>query len=340
MTGPEDLVSKKWKELEQHVTFKELPQEFSRYLGTNNVYEKKEETATLTTQMTEFLHSAVAAYCEETGVTEIRGAATPYHYSEATEEDLATPGAQAPTAASHLMKILYAARMCRPDLTTGVARLAPYVSNGRWTRFHDLCLGRLMGYISKNADRKLVSTLGPEDLPVLKLCCYVDADLAGDRQHTRSQSVMYIELVGAREGHRWPLAWASRKQPVTAGSSGAAELLAMAAAMRKDILPLQYILVELLGRPVEVDVLEDTSACLQSIKNGYSPSMRDLTRTLRISIEALHELHTMQPFGEYFGNLNFKQVGSGEQKADVFTKMLQNQMFQHAVQQIGIQFAH
>ena len=171
------------------------------------------------------------------------------------------------------------------------------------------------------------------------LNCYVDADLAGDRQHTRSQSGMFIELVGA-QGRRWPIAWASRKQPLSAASSGAAELISLAAAMRKDILPLQYILAVLLGRPINVKVFEDNTACLQSIRNGYSPGMRDLTRTLRISIEALHELHVLQPFADEFGFINFEKIESDKQKSDMFTKILQRMQFEQGCFDVGIVDKH
>ena len=59
--------------------------------------------------------------------------------------DLSAAGELAPSAASVLMKIMYAARMARSDLLRPVQALARYMT--KWTRQQDLDLHRLVCYI-------------------------------------------------------------------------------------------------------------------------------------------------------------------------------------------------
>ena len=333
MTGERNVLEQKWHELGQEVNFKEPPQELTKYLGTVNSYFRGDDgTAQLRTSMGDFLISAVNTYRQEIGSELLKAASTPYIYDEPTGEE--SPGLQAPTAASHLMKIMYAARMCRPDITTGVQKLSPFIT--KWSSYHDRALKRLMAYIQGHADYELRGRLHPDDLKDLELHVFVDADLAGDKQHTRSQSGSFIELAGMRSGNRWPLAWASRKQPLTAGSSAEAELISLAQSLRKDALPLQMVISQLLGQPVPLVMFEDNSACIQSIVNGYSPNLRHLSRTLRISIGTLHELVTENPDAELYGSVEIRQVETTKQKADVFTKSLPMGPFQTGLSMLSI----
>ena len=61
---------------------------------------------------------------------------------------------------SHLMKLLFAARLSRPDITVAIMRLASKVSS--WNTSHGRALKRLMQYVATKPDLRLHSTLSTE----------------------------------------------------------------------------------------------------------------------------------------------------------------------------------
>ena len=145
------------------------------------------------------------------------------------------PGEQAKTCASHLMKLLFAARMACPWLLVPITRLASFVT--RWTVFHDLALRRLMSFCCHNSDYVLRGTLSTADLLDCELHFYPDADLAGDHSSTRSTSGLWVELVSSDGLRSWPVAWSSKKQTATASSTCEAEMLSLSGGLRRETLP-------------------------------------------------------------------------------------------------------
>ena len=69
--------------------------------------------------------------------------------SEQFSQDEAT-GELAATSSSICMKILYGARMCRPDLLHAIGRLASKFTN--WTGLDDRKLLRLICYLNTTTD--------------------------------------------------------------------------------------------------------------------------------------------------------------------------------------------
>ena len=67
-----------------------------------------------------------------------------------TEEEVteANRGALAPQAASVLMKLLYAARICRFDLLCSINNLASKIT--KWTKKEDALLHHLMAYVQQS----------------------------------------------------------------------------------------------------------------------------------------------------------------------------------------------
>ena len=80
----------------------------------------------LTVNMKAFLISAAQRYMEE--VASLPHVCSPYLTEDFALKGSEGPGLQASTASSHLMKVLFAARLCRPDLLVGITRLASKVS--------------------------------------------------------------------------------------------------------------------------------------------------------------------------------------------------------------------
>eukprot|EP00972_Heterocapsa_arctica_P080231 11825293-Heterocapsa_arctica.AAC.1 len=60
------------------------------------------------------------------------------------------------------MKLLFAARLCRPDILVAITRLAAKVS--KWLTCHDRALTCLMQYVEHNSDATLYGSLRASDM--------------------------------------------------------------------------------------------------------------------------------------------------------------------------------
>ena len=185
------------------------------------------------------------------------------------------------------MKLLFAARLARPDLVVAITRLASKVTS--WNKSHDRALRRLMQYTRHAADLELVSELSSDDLQTAVLVMSPDADLAGDLESTKSTSGFWLEL-RSEDGKRcWPLSWRSKRQGSTASSTCEAEMISLATALKAEVLPMMELLEHALGRPIRLRCLEDNTQCLQAAETGYSVALKHLPRTERISAGVVHD---------------------------------------------------
>ncbi len=173
-------------------------------------------------------------------------------------------GALKPIASRILMKILYAARMCRFDLLRATCALARHVS--KWTPLQDRMLHRLMCYINCSLELKLHGWIG--DPPAeLTLTLYADADFAGDNETMRSTSGVFLALTG--KNTFWPLTAISKRQSCVSHSTPEAEIVAADLAIRTEGLPALDLWSTLLKNPdLTVHFAEDNQACIQVINTG------------------------------------------------------------------------
>ena len=75
-------------------------------------------------------------------------------------------------------------------------------------------------------------------------------------------------------------------------------------------------------------VREDNSATILAIKKGYSPSLRHLPRTERVSLGSLHELfHEQDGHDCRHGTIELVHHEGALHKADIFTKDMQPKPF-------------
>ena len=72
------------------------------------------------------------------------------------------------------MKLLWGARLGRPDVLRAISHLATLVS--KWSKACDRILHRLMAYVSQSTDYTLYINDSPEDL---WLEIYTDSDFSG-----------------------------------------------------------------------------------------------------------------------------------------------------------------
>ena len=128
--------------------------------------------------MSSFLQQCVDLYLELAGKQPcaMRKVETPFidegkpedSFGAANKADAESEaGVLKPIAARVLMKVLYAARMCRYDLLRPTCALATYVT--RWTPQCDRRLHRLMCYINSTIPLRMVSYVGDKaaDLQVV-----------------------------------------------------------------------------------------------------------------------------------------------------------------------------
>ena len=104
------------------------------------------------------------------------------------------------------MKLLYAARMARPDLLRAVNFLATQVT--RWTRRCDAQLHRLMAYVHYSQSDCQVGYVG-DAIPDCRLALFSDADFAGD--HTDAKSTTGAVLVLLGPATFFPISFLSKK---------------------------------------------------------------------------------------------------------------------------------
>ena len=330
LASPSKFTALIWSRIEKVVKFKDPPSSLERYLGIQHKVVTDANGTTMEVEMQQFLQSAVKTYMDEIGVKSLPVVQTPYlAHDTAMSEQEALPGAQKGSAASHLMKLLFAARMCAPWLITQINRLAAFVT--RWAIYHDIALRRLMSFIAHNTHLVLRSHLLFSDCKDCELHLWADADQAGDHSHTKSTSGCWLALVSKDRKRQWPIAWSSKKQTASSSSTCEAETISISLSLRKEAIPALDLLEKLLGRPVQLIAHEDNSATIVAIQKGYSPALRHLQRTARIALGFTNEIFygengedSEDEGGEPLFKLRPKLVHcpTKEMLADVFTKAL------------------
>ena len=328
MVAPPALEAKLWGEIGNQVQFDEEPAPIGKFLGAYHDVSSKGKVTTLDVQMNEFLADAAEIYAKEVGIKKLAPVRTPYLPEDFAPKGAEQPGEQAGTASSHLMKLLFAARLCRPDLLVAITRLASKVS--AWNQSHDRALKRLMQYVSTKPHLQLRGQLSTDDLNDVVLVISPDADLAGDLETAKSTTGMFLELQ-SKDGTRfWPLAWRSKRQGSTATSTCEAEYIAMSTTSRTEAIPMQIFLEQVLRRRVSLVCLEDNTQCLGAVKSGYSAALRSLPRTERISLSVAHETYVLTKGNE------IRHFPTDQHKGDVFTKRLDPAKFEEALDRLGL----
>jgi hypothetical protein len=214
-------------------------------------------------------------------------------------------------AARVIMKVMYAARMARPDLLRTIAFLARYLT--KWTDDMDKRLHRLMVYIQNSLAYRMYAwnDQGVADGP-FKLRVYSDSDFAGCSQTQRSTTGAIVFLT--RSGAKIPLAYLSKRQTCVSHSTPEAEIVAMDSTIRLLALPLVQIADEVFGI-TKIQIMGDNKGMLCVMKSGRSPTMRHLSRSHRVSVAWLHEQHKREHF-------EFAYVETDSMAADMFTKSM------------------
>jgi len=298
-------------------------------------------------EMSDFCASACRVFEADTqkivgaGNLKLHKADTPYA-AEDTAGDTDEPvGLLSGVCASHLMRLLYAARVARPDLQTAIVRLAKHIT--KWKARHDRCLSRLFSYVHGSLNLKLKGSMPIGGAANARLLIWPDADLAGDKASAKATGGFWIELECG--DHRWPLAWQSKRQTSTAISTAESETISLQRCLHKEGLPLQEALSSMLGLSLPLHALEDNSQCIAAVTNGYSANMRHLGRVQRTCISSLHEAFypeveedvlTGEVDAQPELQCTIAYCPSGDHKGDMFTKPLDRALFLAGLEKIGM----
>ena len=314
------------------------PSDLQKYLGVFHQIVRKEvhgETITeIRFDMEHYFRSAIDDYIKMSGstLTKVTSPFAPRLEKEELDKLLGQDGKMAKNAASLVMKLMYGVRMALPHLCVIVGRLSSQIT--KWTADSDRRLHRVYCYLHGALHMKLTGCLSTSDIAELKILAWPDADLNGDYLDTKSTSGFFIEMVG-KEGRGMPLSWGSRKQGSTSQHTAEAEMVSLAACLRNEAIPLQHLVQSILKKPIDLELCEDNAATVISATKGYSPSMRHLPRTQRISVGLINEMINEEPRdGE--GRISITKVETAKHKGDLFTKELDGQMFANALAMIRV----
>lgn len=212
-------------------------------------------------------------------------------------------------------KLLYIARLTRPDLSTSVNLLGRFLQSPTKTQ-----LARLMSVVSYlNGTKEMYLELRGDIEPTIK--AYSDADWAGDKRDRKSTSGHVIFYRNAAIG------WASRKQKCTAGSTLESEYVSMAEAAR------EAYYYKRLAEEIEQVTINATLFCdniaAQTVANGESNSSTRGAKHIDIKYHIVRELNQTKDIG-------IQRVESKLNRADIFTKPLSLPLFRDHRNAIGL----
>ena len=143
--------------------------------------------------MTDFAENTCRAYEELSGCV-LKPANTPYLPDGSfVDGGFESRGSMADSASKVLMKILWSARLSRPDLMKAMGDLTRKITT--WSRAEDRKLFRLMSYLKGTASYVLEGYIR-DDPRALRLNLYTDADHASGVDDVKSTSGKFLTLEG------------------------------------------------------------------------------------------------------------------------------------------------
>ena len=221
--------------------------------------------------------------------------------------------------------LMYLAGNSRPDIAFAVHQCARFTHAPR--KSHEQAVKRICRYLRGTRDRGLI--FSPSDGNALQLDCYVDADFAGLWGTEDDQSPMSVK---SRTGYvlllnDCPILWVSKLQTEIALSTMEAEYIALSQSMR-DILPMRGTLNDV-GRcfGLVTNKKPITKSTVFEDNNGA----RTLATVPRLTPRSKHIGVKYHFFRQHVTNktIDVVRVDSKEQKADIFTKGLTADLFEH-----------
>ena len=247
-----------------------------------------------------------------------------------TGDDYESIGAHAAAAPRMIGGLLYLVRCARPDCTFVVCRLGRWAS--KWSRQCEKVLHRLVSYLAFTIDYSLVMIGRKDSNSGVFLLGFTDADHAGEVATSHSTSGCCLFLADTAGEMKCLLSWRSKKQTVTAASTGEAEVVATHDASKAVLIPFVGTFDAFM--PLQGFMFGDASVAERCIKAGWSKNMRYVRKHQRVSISMLHDIFNEE---ENHCQCYYRHVSSEKNTADTFTKALPAASFQKHASFLGIQ---
>ena len=202
--------------------------------------------------------------------------------------------------------LLWVARSSRPDLSYAASAFGSRVTS--WTAECDAELRRCVGYIQQTRGTCLRLKWIPGTVWETRL--YTDSDWRAPV----SQSGYFLciepkdQAPGQEGGYTLPLAWGSRRQPFTAESVAAAEVVACYVGLR-DCLPTHWALMP--DEPLNTCV--DNSQVVSLARNGHSESLHFAHKAVNVREGWLKNAGK-------FGWCRISKIRTEHNRSNLFTK--------------------
>ena len=296
----------------------------TRVLGRSHRFVFWQEKRALALETADFAKQCVQLY-ESVADRTVKPQCTPHlDVSTLPVADDDSRGQLSDSAARILMKVLWLARLSRPDLLVAVTTLASHVCC--WSVNDDRRVARMIGYIARSADYSIIMSI--HDPPSeLRLALYCDSDFAGCIDTSRSTSGYVLALEGPASFAL--LSWSSRRQKVVSRSSTEAEFVSLSGALFNDAVPMLEVW-EALIPDIHLHIFEDNQACIAIVRKGFSAKLRHLAKTHRVNVASTCELVNTND------NIGLSYVETGLQRGDPLTKALAVQKWAHALELLSI----
>lgn len=211
--------------------------------------------------------------------------------------------------------LLYLASTSRLDISYAVGQVSKYCAC--YTRAHWNAVKRIFAYLKGTKNLKLC--YGGRAATFIAYC---DADYGGDLDDRRSTTGFIFFYNGA------PVCWASRKQPLTAQSSGESEYIAANEAAKEAAWFCQVV-QDVTGSKVTLLMIKSDNeaaiAAAQRPQGATSGRMKHIPIKMNLVREHVRT-----------GKINMEFVGTDDQLADIFTKPLKSPKFERMRERIGL----
>ena len=224
--------------------------------------------------------------------------------------------------------LMYLSTNSRPDIAFAVHQCARFTHDPRTP--HSKAVKQIVRYLKGTQNKGLIMSIDRDP----KVDCFVDADFAGgfrkdedlqDPATARSRTGYTIYVFGV------PIIWASKLQTEIALSTMESEYIALSAAAR-EVLALRNTLEEMGAKlkfqekfnfTAKSKIFEDNNGALTLATAKYFTPRSKHYAT---------KLHFFRSHCKPKGILEIVKIGTKEQAADIFTKPLDRQTFEHVRQ--------
>ncbi len=247
-----------------------------------------------------YIESLLSGY----GMESCNSAHTPMATSSSLQSDKNLSDKDHALCRSVVGALMYVATCTRPDISFAVGELGRFTHQP--TQAHLSAAKRVIRYLRGAKEYKIkYRSYANQDISP-KLIGYVDADFASDVDTRRSVSGHVFTFGNS------PIAWRSKRQPITATSTAEAEYIALSDC-GKSSLALGNIVQELTDEnPFPTRIYEDNRTALM-IANNESSTKR--TKHIDVKYHHIKDLIRLK-------KICITDISSDEQLADIFTKPL------------------